>query len=139
MTIDELVASGRAQRVPPDSAAQARLLDDADLHLTTATNALANGDLAGAYQVAYDAARKALTALLNSRGLRTKGLGSRVSTIEIASELFPASATSFERLDRLRRTRNASEYSGHWFDQAEVTRDIAIASNIVRSARTELE
>ena len=139
MTIDDLVASGRAQRVPPDSAAQERLLEDADLHLATAGDALKNGDLAGAYQVAYDAARKALTALLNSKGLRTKGLGAHMSTIEIASELFPGSAKSFERLDRLRRTRNESEYSGHFFDPDEVARDIAIASSIVESARKKLE
>jgi HEPN domain-containing protein len=139
MTIDDLVASGRAQRVPQDAAAQERLLEDADLHLSTAGGALKNGDLAGAYQLAYDAARKALTALLNSEGLRTKGLGSHMSTIEIASELFPGSATSFERLDRLRRTRNESEYSGHFFDPNEVARDIGIASSIVGSARRELE
>lgn len=139
MTIDDLVANGRAQRIPPDSTAQERLLEDSTLHLATASDALENGDLAGAYQLAYDAARKALTALLNSKGLRTKGLGAHVSTIEIASELFPKSAKGFERLDRLRRTRNESEYSGHFFDPDEVARDIAIASGIVELARNELE
>lgn len=107
--------------------------------MKTAATAQRDGDLAGAYQVAYDAARKALTALLNSRGLRTKGLGSHMSIIEVASELFPEHAKSFERLDRLRRTRNESEYSGHWFDDDEVSRDIAIASGIVNAVKAELE
>lgn len=91
-----------------------------------------------AYQVAYDAARKALTALLNSRGLRTKGLGAHATLIEVATELDPESAKSFERLDRLRRTRNESEYSGHWFDEGEVARDIVIASDIVNAVKAEI-
>lgn len=138
MTIEELIRSGRAQRIPPDGAAQERLLTDADLHLKTAAAAQSGGDLAAGYQLAYDAARKALTALLNSRGLRTKGLGAHASLIEVASELDPDHAKSFERLDRLRRTRNESEYSGHWFDEGEVARDITVASDIVNAVKTKL-
>ena len=75
MTIEEhLLARGRLQAIPVDAARVARLLDDSQRHLATAAAAVDSGDLAGAYQLGYDSARKALTALLALDGLRLKGM-----------------------------------------------------------------
>ncbi len=73
--IDDLIRRGSVQRVPIDARAVTRLMRDAMQHLDTASAGLEGGDLAGAFQLAYDAARKSLTALALSRGLRTKGEG----------------------------------------------------------------
>jgi len=42
------------------------------------------------------------------------------------------------KLDRLRRTRNKAEYSGHWFDHDEVDEAIEVSRAIVEwtSAQT---
>src|SRR2546430_13964397 len=107
-TTDDLVRRGAVQRVAVETAGVERLLDDADRHLNTASAALQSGDLAGAFQLAYDPARKSLTALALSRGLRTRGEGAHATVIDVVEIEF-AGAPGVEvvgKLDRLRRTRN---------------------------------
>jgi hypothetical protein len=60
-----------ARQVPADEAVAMRLLADAGRHVQTATAVAATGDLAGAYQLAYDAFRKSAASLLAAQGLRT--------------------------------------------------------------------
>jgi HEPN domain-containing protein len=139
--IDELRASDYLQDVRPDRRRVRRLLDDARRHLDTARVAQERGDLAGAYQLGYDAARKSLTAMLADRGLRARGEGAHAHLIDAVMEIY-ADTPGIEvisRLDRLRRTRNQAEYAGYWFDEAEVTRDLLLAEQIVDLAGGALE
>ena len=57
--VSTLVAGGELERVAPDTALAARLLDDGTRHVESARSAERLGDLTGAYQLAYDALRKA--------------------------------------------------------------------------------
>ena len=133
MTIDDLIQRGSVQRVPIDIRAVDRLMRDATQHLDTASAALESGDLAGAFQLAYDAARKSLTALALSRELRTKGEGAHATLIAvIQAELSEEPGIDVVgKLDRLRRTRNRAEYAGHWFDRDEIEDALGTAGAIV--------
>lgn len=134
--LEDLRRQGLLQDTAPDPAATARLLDDARRHLRTARLAVRESDLAGAYQLAYDAARKACTATLAARGLRVRGQGAHANLILIMQELYgPApGARALEQLDRMRRTRNLAEYHGYPVDPAEVEEDLAAAGDIVAAA-----
>lgn len=131
--IEQLRRQGRLQEVPADPTAIERLMADARAHLVTASRALTDGDLAGAYQLGYDAARKALAAMLQSRGLRVRGPGAHANLFEAVREIFEdlSGIERLEPLDRIRRTRNQSEYSGHPFDHDEVAHDLSIMSDAV--------
>lgn len=130
---ERLARQGRLQQVPVDDAAGERLLSDAQLHLNSAEASLEMGDLAGSYQLLYDAARKSVTAFLARSGLRIHGPGAHAHAIELAAELVtdPATAVALRPLDRLRRTRNEAEYDGRWFDKEEVRDDLVRARAIV--------
>lgn len=137
--LDDLRRRQALQDIPIDTGRIEVLLDDADRHLRSGAAALDIGDLAGAYQLAYDAARKALTAALAARGLRTRGQGAHANLISLAQagELGGDTA-QFEPLDRMRQTRNHAEYDGYRFDTSEVTSDLATAARIVEQIRTTL-
>lgn len=72
--IDELVGLRRLQRVTASRESAERLLDDARRHLVSA-HVLATDDPQGAYTLVYDAARKALAAVLEAQGLRATATG----------------------------------------------------------------
>ena len=138
-TIEDLVRRGAVQRVQVDTTSVRRLLEDADRHMKTATAAMKSGDLAGSFQLAYDAARKSLTALALNRGLRTRGEGAHATLIEVI-EIDFSGAPGVEvvgKLDRLRRTRNRSQYSGHSFNESEVANGLETASDIVRWVKAQ--
>jgi hypothetical protein len=56
--VTALLAAGELDQVTPDDEVARCLLEDAGRHLATASGATHTGDLAGAYQLAYDAFRK---------------------------------------------------------------------------------
>ncbi len=135
-TLDDLRSRGLLQEVQVDHTAIDRLMIDARRHLRTAALALEGGDHAGAYQIGYDAARKALTAMLLSRGLRARGVGAHVTLLEATRSVFgnADSIGALERFDRVRRTRNEAEYFGRDFDEDEVAHDVGIATSVVALA-----
>jgi HEPN domain-containing protein len=139
-TLDDLLSRGLLQQVQVDLAAIDRLMTDARHHLRTAALALEQGDRSGAYQIAYDAARKALTAMLLLRGLRARGVGAHVTLLVAARSAFADAEgiDALERFDRVRRTRNRAEYFGRDFDEDEVAHDVDIASSIVALAERVL-
>jgi hypothetical protein len=87
-----------------------RLLADAALHLATASAALAGGDLAGAYQLAYDALRKSCAALLAVQGLRATSRGGHVAVQEAVQAQFGSTVTAVRAFGRIRRARHRFEY-----------------------------
>lgn len=66
--IERMVADGELQRVPASRTQADRLLTQARAHLGSAAK-VRDDDPNGGYALAYDAARKALTAILENQGL----------------------------------------------------------------------
>jgi hypothetical protein len=111
--VERLIAKGLLQPVPQDQLRTERLLDDAARHLGSAEKAL-DGDLAGAYQLAYDGARKAVTALLAAQGLRVRARAGHSMLVEVVVALYGGheGGDVLAQLDRMRRIRNEAEYAG---------------------------
>lgn len=90
------------------------LINRASLRLeATATAALKNGDVDGAYAAAYDAYRMAAESLLARQGLRaTGGDGSHMSVEDAVAAQFAAEVPAFAKptFERLRRTRHTARY-----------------------------
>lgn len=68
-SVERLLEDGEMERVVPSEDLADRLMDDAAAHLESA-HSIQDLDPTGAYQLAYDAARKACSALLAVQGLR---------------------------------------------------------------------
>jgi hypothetical protein len=80
---------------------------------TTATAALAGGDVDGAFVAAYDAYRMAAEALLARQALRaTGGDGSHMAVEDAVSAQFGADIPAFAKptFERFRRARHAAQY-----------------------------
>lgn len=108
--IAELVGDGSLDQVPPDATVARRLVDDARRHLVSARAVRGTGDLNGAYQLTYDALRKAATSLLTAQGLRTTARGGHVAVQEAVKAQFGSRVRAFRSYSRVRRTRNSLEY-----------------------------
>jgi hypothetical protein len=80
---------------------------------TTATAALAGGDVDGAFVAAYDRYRMAAEALLARQALRaTGGDGSHMAVEDAVAAQFGAEIPAFAKptFERFRRTRHAAQY-----------------------------
>ena len=80
---------------------------------TTATAALAGGNVDGAFVAAYDAYRMTAEALLARQALRaTGGDGSHIAVEDAVSAQFGAEIPAFTKptFERLRRARHAAQY-----------------------------
>ena len=115
-TVQYLVARGRLESFEASdlgSLADA-LLGRAALRVeTTATAALAGGDIDGAFVAAYDGYRMAAESLLASQGLRaTGGDGAHMTVEDAVSAQFAGKIPAFAKpaFERLRRTRHSAQY-----------------------------
>jgi hypothetical protein len=117
-TIAELLASGRLEQLPPDEHEAGDLLHHAEAHLESAARVGAS-DPTGAYQLAYDAARKAVAADMAASGYRAK-------------------AASLSRLDGMRRLRNRAEYGGMTIGATQLAADLEHAREVVRAVGVRL-
>lgn len=122
MTIDELIAARHLDRVSVSPQHAATLIADARRHITGA-GTLTELDPNGAYQLAYDAARKSAIGVLVSNGLRPTSRGGHVAVIQGIDAL---GQPGFKRLDAMRRRRNKLEYPSP-SDLGVVTADAAAA------------
>ena len=80
---------------------------------TTATAALAGGDVDGAFVAAYDGYRMTAEALLARQALRaTGGDGSHMAVEDVVSAQFGADIPAFAKptFERFRRARHAAQY-----------------------------
>jgi hypothetical protein len=107
-TIARLLDKQHLQKVTADSATAEALVTMADHHVQSAT-VLCDSDPEGAFSLAYDAARKAATALLAHQGLRPTTAGGHIAVVEATSAQFPG-VGGLKSIDRLRRRRNQGEY-----------------------------
>lgn len=138
-TVRRLLDSGELSQVPASTDVAKRLLSDAAAHVPLAQHGISPEstprDPAGALQLAYDAARKASTALLAAQGLRSTTKGGHIAVLETVREQFNGAngVQVFGRIDRLRRRRNESEYPDR--DSLDVTEaDAAAAIEIALEA-----
>lgn len=140
--IDALIADGAIERVQPDRVAADQLLDEARNHLQSST-AIAGSDAAGAYSLVYDAARKALAAVLENQGLRATRAGGHIAVYEaVRAQLDPPMGRTIAPFDRMRRRRNAVEYSSATQPAVvaeEISEDSDKAQAIVDAAATVLD
>ena len=133
---DELVRAGLLLRVAPDLETARAMMRDCRAHLTAAA-AIGELDRNGAYQLAYDAARKAITAHMRAAGLRVRsGPGAHEITGQYGVVALPSA--SVDRFDAIRRKRNRSEYGVVHISATEVATVLADAEAIVAAVEREL-
>ena len=84
---------------------------DAAQHVTSA-RAIADADLTGAYQLAYDAVRKSAASLLAAQGLRATSRGGHIAVQDAVIAQFESVVPAFRAFGRVRRDRNRFEYPG---------------------------
>jgi HEPN domain len=132
--IDELIAAGELQRVPPNREHADQLLAQAGKDLASA-ELLRDDNPKRAYESLYDAARMALTAVLENEGLRPTSHGGHIAPYTaVAAQLDPPMGAVLRPFDRMRRTRNRSEYPSFTAPEIapdNVRADLPIATAIV--------
>jgi len=137
--IDQLIHQGRLTRVAANRALAESHLAQASTHLAAAST-LRNLDPAGAFTLAYDAARLALAGVLVNQGLRPRGEGAHAVLLEAAiAQLEPPRQPEIREFDWMRRLRNDTQYpdidrpsaSGDDVDQA-ITAAKAIVDRATR-------
>ena len=109
-TVDDLIQRREVERVPASSEHAHAELAQARQHLASA-KLLIDVDPVGAYSLAYDAARKALAAVLMNQGLRATSRGGHVAVYEtVKAQLDPPLGGVLRPFSRMRIRRNESEY-----------------------------
>jgi hypothetical protein len=108
--VERMLGDGQLQRVPPSREHADYLVAQARRHLTSAAE-VCEEDPEGGYALVYDAARKALTAALESQGLRPTTRGGHLATYEaVRAQLDPPMGGVMRPFDRMRRQRHDAEY-----------------------------
>ncbi|MEV4243518.1 hypothetical protein AB0J63_08930 [Streptosporangium canum] len=108
--IDAMLTSGQLERVPPSREHADTLLTQADRHIQLARSGFTT-DPTGAYQLLYDASRKALASILENQGLRATSRGGHLAVLEaVTAQLDPPLGQALRSFDRMRRRRNSAEY-----------------------------
>lgn len=140
--LDGMLDRGEIERVPPGRQHAEHLLDQARRHLASAKG-IATSDPTGAYQLLYDAARKALGAVLENQGLRATSRGGHIAVLDaVSAQLDPPLGQILRPFDRLRRRRNQAEYpSGEQpaFQAEDVERDLPKVLGMVEAAAKVLD
>lgn len=138
--VDELVRDGQLEKAPPDPRAADRMLEEATRHVE-AVRLISEVDRSGAYVLCYDAARKAITALLLANGFRALAVPGSHATIARAALSLASSVTDRSRLrllNEMRRHRNRAEYGVRAFSRQEVEGAIDAASWMITFVRRRL-
>ncbi|MEV4343754.1 hypothetical protein AB0J83_04680 [Actinoplanes sp. NPDC049596] len=140
--IEGMLERGELERVPASREHSDVLLAQSRRHLASA-GAIATTDPAGAYQLMYDAARKALAAVLENQGLRATSRGGHIAVRDaMSSQLDPPLGAVLRPYDRLRRRRNQVEYPSSGapgVDRDEVERDLPKVEQIIAVAENVLD
>lgn len=110
MDVDALLESGALSRVPANRDLAREYLTHARRHLSLSQKGV-DDDAVGAFQLAYDASRKALAAVLIAQGLRPTFRGGHIVLQDVvAAQFTPAIDDVVRGFRRMRRVRNESEY-----------------------------
>ncbi|GAA1504120.1 hypothetical protein GCM10009827_016690 [Dactylosporangium maewongense] len=135
-TLDDMLTKGLLERVPPSREHADAMIDQARRHLAAA-GVIATVDPIGAYQLAYDAARKALTAVLENQGLRPTRAGGHIAVLDaVRAQVDPPLGGVLRPFDRMRRRRNDAEYPAA--DRPALTADEVVVDRVKVDAIIEL-
>ena len=108
--IDHLLQQNRLTRVVANAELAKAHLVQATTHLAAAA-VLRDLDPAGAFTLAYDAARLALAAILVNQGLKSRGEGAHAVLLKVAiAQLEPPRQAEIREFDWMRRLRNETQY-----------------------------
>lgn len=140
--IERLLAASELERVVPNDELAGRLLSQATDHLRTAATAAAQ-DTTGAYQLAYDAMRKACSATLAQQGLRATRSGGHIAVRRAVVAQFGAARGGdvLNMFDVMRRRRQQAEYPDERSDlisEAEAAEGIEWAQAVLTLVQTAL-
>lgn len=140
--IERMLDARELQRVPPSRDHADRLVEQASKHLTSA-DAICDVDAPGGYALVYDAARKALTAMLEDQGLRPTTRGGHLAVYEaVRAQLDPPLGSTLRPFDRMRRQRHDVEYpptDAPALTPEDVREDLPKAGEIVALAARVLD
>lgn len=140
--IERMLAERELQRVPASREHADRLIAQARTHLSSAAGICAD-DAAGGYALVYDAARKALTAVLENQGLRPTTRGGHLAAYEaVRAQLDPPLGKILRPFDRMRRQRHEAEYppsSAPALTPDDVREDIPKAADIISLSERVLD
>lgn len=140
--IDMMLSSGHLERVPASREHADVLLAQARRHLELARSGYET-DPTGAYQLLYDASRKALASILENQGLRATSKGGHLAVLDaVTAQLDPPLGRTLRSFDRMRRRRNSAEYprtDTPEITSDEVIRDITKAEEFVALATKVLD
>ena len=140
-TVQKFIEGARLQQVVASRPHADRLLRQSRNHLLSASK-LADSDPEGAYSPLYDAARKALVAVLEVQGLRPTTKGEHFIICEaLEVQINPPFDDVITPFNRIRKMRNAQEYPN--LEQPELTtedvlEDLAKSTRIVEIAQSLL-
>lgn len=107
--IARMLASRRLERVAVNRDYAVTVIEMAKQHVRTAEALAGSDDQAIAFTAAYDAARKALVAVLATKGLRVRPVGGAHRNTGVAAAEFIEDA-ALEEFEWMRQVRNATEY-----------------------------
>ncbi|PVW04776.1 hypothetical protein DEA06_08355 [Microbacterium sp. Gd 4-13] len=140
--VDGLLARRHLDRVPANREHAEMLLDQARRHAASA-RILRDSDLELAFSAAYDAARKALTAVFAIQGLRPTSAGGHIAVYQGALAQFdPPLGATIKPFDWMRRTRNDAEYpqaDSPALEADDVDEAVEAASGIIEMSATLLD
>jgi len=106
-----LIERGRLERVSPRRDTAEHLIREARRHLVSASSLAQTPDRSMAFVAAYDAARKAFSAILAIQGIRAKGGdGGHAVLLDAVRPQFPEYRKQLQRFDWMRTVRNNIEY-----------------------------
>ncbi|GHJ40388.1 hypothetical protein [Streptomyces sp. TS71-3] len=136
-TIDEMLAQGDLERVPASRQAAEAEMARSRTHIRSAGQLLTS-DPEGAYTLAYDAARRALAAVLQNQGLRATSRGGHRSVYEaVRAQLDPPLGSVLRPFNRMRARRNEVEYRSSeapTVTTEEVAADLPKAESLIELA-----
>ena len=137
-----MLADGELQRVPDSREHADRLLAQARVHVASALKVCDAGPTGG-YALAYDGARKALTAILENEGLRPTTRGGHLAVSEaVRAQLDPPMGRILRRFNRMRTRRHDAEYppiDSPEISPADVREDQETAESLIELAARVLE
>ena len=136
-TIDALIGNGELERVPASQQSAEAELARARTHVGSARQ-LSDVDPEGAYTLAYDAARRALAAVLQNQGIRATSRGGHTAIYEaVRAQLDPPLGSILRPFNRMRARRNEVEYRSSEAPRVtptEVTADLAKVEGLIELA-----
>lgn len=131
--IADLIARRHLERISGDAANGEYLLREAERRLSGARAAL-EADPPGAFALAYDGLRQAVTAALVQQGLRPRSEGGHIAIVEAAQAQF---GSAFAPLNSMRRVRNQLEYPRNPadldIDRVDAQEAIATAQRLIEA------